>query len=94
VTRGQCRYQWARRKAIGQARVRFLERELELKRRLHAFHLKGYTGQMLVLRQAVSSPERQAEIEKSYFAATGKSLQDALGQAIVAALKSGAAHGR
>jgi hypothetical protein len=49
---------------------------------------------MLVLRQAVSSQERQAEIEKSYFAATGKSLQDALGHAIVAALKSGAAHGR
>jgi hypothetical protein len=54
---------------------------------------------MLAMRRDASTPEQRAAIERLYFAATGKPLQDVLEQRIIAALegeiaRSGAAHGR
>jgi hypothetical protein len=62
--------------------------ELDLNERVHAFHCEQYAHTMLAMLRDASSPEQQAEIERSYFATTGKSLQDVLEQCIIAALEA------
>jgi hypothetical protein len=80
VTKGQ-RNKWRARREVFQAG------QLKLNRRQYAFHLEQYTYTMIAMRRDATTPEQQAEIERLYFAATGKSLRAVLEQRIIMALE-------
>jgi hypothetical protein len=87
MSQGRRNFQRSRRQAICKARLRLNQRELDLGRQQHAFHCERYTRQMLAMHRDASISQQRAEIERLYFAATGKHLKDALEQHIIETLR-------